>query len=128
MRCLDSTYVVDLLRGDGGARKRAEAMGDAGERTAIPAPAMAEVLLGAQYRGGLYLRKALELLASLDVIPTDATVAARAGELGAELLRRGARLSPLDLLIAATAVVHSSVLLTRDSGFSSVPGLAVETY
>jgi predicted nucleic acid-binding protein len=128
MRCLDSTFVVDLLRGDVGARKRAEAMGAASERACIPAPATAEVLVGAQYRGGLYLRKALELLASLDVIPTDATVAARAGELGAELLRRGARLSALDLLIAATAEVHSSVLLTRDSGFSAVPGLAVETY
>lgn len=128
MRCLDSTFVVDLLRGDGGARKRAESMGVAGERAAIPAPAMAEVLVGAQHRGGQYLRKALELLAGLDVIPTDAAVAARAGELGAELLRRGARLSAVDLLIAATAEVHASVLLTRDTDFSSVPGLAVETY
>jgi predicted nucleic acid-binding protein len=128
LRCLDSSFVVDLLRGDAGATKKSQELEAAGERVGIASPAMAEVLVGAHFRGGSYLRKALELVAGLDVLPADAKVAAHAGELGAELLRRGARFSSADLLIASTARINNCVLLTRDSGFARVPGLAVETY
>lgn len=128
MRCLDSSFIVDLLAGEVAAVRKAAELESTGERLSVTAPAMAEVLVGAQFRGGPYLRKALELLAGLDVLVADASVAAEAGELGAELLRRGARPASADLLIAATARLHRKILLTRDKGFAAIPGLAVETY
>ena len=128
MRCLDSMFVIDLLAGQAAATKKATEFDKAGERLSIAAPAMAEVLMGAHFRGGTYLRRALELLAGIDVIPAGAEVAAEAGELGAELLRRGVRPAAADLLIAASARLHGKILVTRDRGFSRIPGLAVETY
>lgn len=128
VRCLDSSFVIDLLDGDPAALRKSEEIGHSGQRLCISVPAMAEVLVGAHFRGGPYLGEALELLAGLDVLPADGPVAAEAGELGAELLRRGRRPSAADLLIAATARLNGKILLTRDDAFSKVPGLAVETY
>jgi len=128
MRCLDSSFVVDLLAGLPAAIRKASELQQSGERLSITAPAMAEVLMGAHYRGGPYLRKALELVAGLDILAADGAVASQAGELGAELMRRGIRPSAADLLIAASVRVHRKVLLTRDRGFAAIPGLAVETY
>ncbi len=128
MRCLDSSFVVDLLAGEPPALRKAAELEGSGERLSIAVPAMAEVLMGAHYQGGSYLRKALELLAGLDILTADGAVAVDAGTLGAELLRRGTRASAADLLIAASVRVHRKVLLTRDRGFSTMPGLAVETY
>ncbi len=128
MRCLDSSFIVDLLAGDPAALRKAKELEEAGERLCIAAPAMAEVMMAAHFRGGRYLRKALELVAGLEVLAADGLVAAEAGELGAELLPRGEHPAAADLLIAASVRLHRKVLLTRDKGFSSIPGLAVETY
>jgi predicted nucleic acid-binding protein len=127
-RCLDSCFLVDLLAADSAALNKATELERAGERLSIAAPAATEVLMGAHFRGGVYLRKAIELLASLELIPADSPVVGDAGELGAEMMRRGVRAGAADLLIAASARVHQKVLLTRDTAFVRVPGLAVETY
>jgi predicted nucleic acid-binding protein len=127
-RCLDSCFLVDLLAADPAAVKKAAELEASGERLSIAAPAATEVLMGAHFRGGVYLRKALELLGGLDLLPADSPVVGDAGELGAELMRRGVRAGAVDLLIAASARVHRKVLLTRDTAFIRVPGLAVETY
>src|SRR5438445_1799687 len=128
MRCLDSSFVIDLVKGEAGAVARARSLDDAHEKPSIAAPALAEVLQGAYYKGGGILAKTLELLASLDVLGTDERVAAEAGRIGAELLRRGAGVPTVDLLIAATAKLHQQVLVTRDAAFQRIPDLAVETY
>jgi len=91
MRCLDASFVVDLLAGDPAAARKAAELEVSGERLSISVPAMAEVLMGAHFAGGGYLRKTLELMAGLEVLPADAAVGAEAGELGAELMRRGER-------------------------------------
>ena len=43
-------------------------------------------------------------------------------------MRRGAPLFGNDLLVAATARCHRGILVSRDTIFSMVPGLAVEAY
>lgn len=128
MRCLDATFLIDLVRGDPGARERAQAWDRSGEPLSIAAPALAEVLRGAYFRGGTSLRTLLDRLSGMEVLATDAAAAEEAGRLGAELLRRGVALATVDLLIAATAKVSQQVLVTRDRSFSQVPGLVVETY
>lgn len=128
MRCLDSSFIIDLVKGEEGAVTRARAFDDAGEKPTIAAPALAEVLQGAYFKGGEILAKTFELLASLDVLGVDERIAAEAGRIGAELLRRGATVPTVDLLIAATAKMSQQVLVTRDSAFQRIPDLAVETY
>ena len=93
-----------------------------------PSVAVAELLVGAHYRGGRELSKTLELLEVLEVLPFDSSVAEEAGRMGAESLRRGSPLLGVDLLVAATARVHRGILVSRDNIFSGVPGLALENY
>lgn len=128
MRCLDATYLIDYLAGDPAAVERAREWSATGERLSAPAPAVAETLLGAYFEGGSALREALGFLDTLEVLPVDASVAAEAGRLGAEQLRRGTAVSIVDLLIAATARENQGILVTRDAALGQIPGLAVETY
>jgi tRNA(fMet)-specific endonuclease VapC len=128
MRCLDTTFLVDITRDRGAAAERARIFVQEHDRLYAPAPAIAEVLIGANYRGGAGLRRTFELIDTLEVLPLDLAVASDAGRLGAEMLRRGITLTGVDLLVAATALHHRLVLVSRDGVFSRVPGLAVESY
>jgi len=128
MRAVDATFPIDALKGHAGAAAKAEEFATSGETVAIPAPALAETLVGAHHAGGWLLRETLSLLEPFEVLPVDAEVAHEAGRLGAELVRRGERLSGADLLVAACCVTRGVVLVTRDDAFGRVPGLAVERY
>lgn len=128
MRCLDATFLVDYSRGKPAAVERVRELTEMGEDLATPAVAMTEVLIGANYRGGRQLARTLEFLESLAVLPFDITVAAEAGRMGADALRRGSPIRGHDLLVAATARHHRAILVTRDGVFAGVSGLAVESY
>ncbi len=128
VRCLDSTFLLDLLKGDEAAAAKMREIEAAGEGVSLPPPCLAEILLGAHFKGGDLLRETLEVLARLDVLEVDAAVAGEAGRLGAELLRRGQGLPTTDLLIAASARLAGQILVTRDTDFARIPGLAVEGY
>lgn len=128
MRCLDSTFLIDLLKGDAAATAKMREIETLGEPVSLAAPCLTELLLGAHFKGGALLRDTLDLVARVEVLETSEVVAAEAGRLGAELLRRGLGLPTTDLLIAATARLHGHVLVTRDTDFQRVPGLAIEGY
>lgn len=128
MRCLDSTFLIDLLKGDDAAVAKMREIESLGEPVSLPAPCLAEILLGAHFKGGDLLRDTLHVVARLDVLEVDAAVAGEAGRLGAELLRRGQGLPTTDLLIAAAARLKGQILVTRDADFARIPGLAVEGY
>jgi tRNA(fMet)-specific endonuclease VapC len=126
--CLDSCFVIDVASGDARAARKVRAIEASGAALAIAAPALTEVLVGAHFRGGGYLRRMSELLAPLEVWATDASVAREAAELGAEMRRRGFPTPTVDLIIAATARSRTAIVVTRDEAFGRVPGIAVETY
>ena len=63
-------------------------------------------------------------LSAVEILPFDAEAGMRAAELRHNLERAGEAIGPLDTLIAATALTHDSVLVTRNlREFSRVPGL-----
>lgn len=128
MRCLETTFIVDLAKGDPDARRKVQDLEEAGEPLAVASPTIAEALQGAYFRGGSVLRDTLDVISNLEVLDIDARVASEAGRMGAELLRRGAAVATVDLLIAAAARGRGAILVTRDSAFSRIPDLAVETY
>ena len=69
------------------------------------------------------------LLRDLHVIPVDMDVAARFGSLRAELLDRGHPVPEMDLLIAATALLHDLTLVTHNvSDFTAIRALRVEDW
>ncbi len=99
-----------------------------GDPVSLPASSLAEILIGAHFKDGDLLRETLEVVARLDVLEIDSSVAGEAGRLGAELLRRGQSLPTTDLPIAAAARLRGRILVTRDADISRVPGLAIEGY
>jgi tRNA(fMet)-specific endonuclease VapC len=75
----------------------------------------------AKYHQGL-----LELLADVTVLDVDQQVGWKFGELRAALLDRGRPVPSIDLVIGATALVHSLTLVTHNvRDFANIPGLQV---
>jgi tRNA(fMet)-specific endonuclease VapC len=128
MYAFDTSFLVDVMRGDPQALAKLSSMEASGETAEVPSPALTETMIGAHLGRAVELRRTLDLVANLQVAETDRTIAMEAGRIGAELLRKGTPMPLPDLLIAATAKVRGLILLSRDSGFARVPGLAVETY
>ena len=128
MRCFDSTFLIDYVRGDADAVGKLRDLVESGERLSTPSVAAAEVLVGAHFRGRGELSRTLEFLDRLEILPFDLAEATEAGRIGAEALRRGTPLAGTDLLVAATARHRGGILVSRDGVFSQVPGLAVEAY
>lgn len=128
VRALDTSFLIDLLRGHTGACTKAKTLDAEAEVVAIPAPVMAEFLDGAYCTGGTYLARAMQLIAKRDVIPFDRECSLLAGQLRADARSRGATLPMIDAMIASVALRHHCVLVTGDSGFHRIPGLAVESY
>lgn len=128
MVSLDTSFLIDLRRGDAAAVAKAKALEEIGELKCVTAPVAAELLVGAHRFGGPHLERTRHLLGSLILLPTDMEACEEAGRMGAQLLARGGTVGGVDLLIAATSKRHGERLLTRDQGFSRIQGLVVETY
>ena len=62
MRCFDSTFLIDYMRGEESAVSKIRDLKEASEVLTTPAIAAAELLIGAHYRGGRQLARTLEFL------------------------------------------------------------------
>lgn len=99
-----------------------------GEVLFLRAPVVAGFLDGANYAGGTFLRDALGIVAGRDDLPLGSEASTRAGELRTELRRGGNPLPMIDVRIATMALEHHHVLVNRDSGFTRIPGPALDSY
>ncbi|MFI5414508.1 MAG: PIN domain-containing protein [Candidatus Lutacidiplasmatales archaeon] len=128
MASLDSTFLIDLLRGVPAAVVRLEQLEKHREPRCVTPPAATEVMVGAHGFGGSSLRAAEDLVQSLQWLEFDWESCRLAGRIEADLIARGEPMSASDLFNAAVSLRHGQRLLTRDRGFARVPGLKVETY
>ena len=70
-----------------------------------------------------------DLLRDTKLLPFDATCAEEFGKLRGILKRQGIGISPVDLQIAAVAVVHGLTLITNNtSDFQKVPSLILDDW
>ena len=127
-RCADASFLIDVGRSDIGAASLLREMQLAGEPLMAPAPAVAELLLGAYLHRGEARDEAIAFAETIESIPTDYTIAAEAAQIGSELYRAGRPMPMVDLLVAATARAVKLALITRDRAFDRVPGLVVSKY
>lgn len=75
------------------------------------------------------LRQAVgELLRRLDILDWNRACTQCYGSLRATLESCGKPLAPLDLLIAAHALVSDAILVTNDQAFAQAPGLQREDW
>ena len=130
MSCLETTFLIDLLRGN----KEVMMLKDELERTekdlAIATPSIMEIWAGtflakmpAQEQEQVNI-----LLQSLTILSLDEAAAKEAGEIEAELRQRGSPVQPEDIMIAGIARSKGRKIITRDSDYACIPGLRVLKY
>jgi predicted nucleic acid-binding protein len=118
---VDTSVLIDHLRGVGGARDALRNAANAGERLAASVLTRIEVLAGIRKGEEPATRR---LLDSLDLIDVDDTVAERAGMLANHHLRSHPGVDTVDYVIAATAQHLGAELWTRNvKHFPMFPGL-----
>ena len=90
----------------------------------------AELVYGVEKSGSARNRQALEkFLAPLEVITFDDAAMRQYGQLRARLEKQGTPIGPLDMLIAAHAMVLGSILVTNNTReFERIPSLALENW
>ena len=131
---LDTTFLVDVLRGDVRENPTATEHIEAIDATGTGKVSSVSVM---ELWEGVHLADATEsertrvgeLLDGIHELPFDRSVAMRAGELSAALLSGGERIETSDVMIGATALVHDEPVLTRNvEHFDRIEGLDIDTY
>ncbi len=129
---LDSSFLVDLIRGSAPALEKLREIEESGELPSIPAPALYELAAGALIRKGRSTARRVEgLLSRCPCLPLDRESAVRAAEVRAELAGLGREKPHVDVLIAGIALRNSVALVTRDRDFRAIAqatGLELSLY
>ncbi len=130
MACLDTTFIIDLLRGKEEISPLKDTLSRTESRLAVAAPSIMELWVGAQLVSKSTEEKVKidELLQSLIVLELNEHSAKLAGEIEAGLIRSGQIIDTEDCMIAGIAISNGETLVTRDAHFARIPGLRVLKY
>ncbi len=136
MYLLDTSYLIDLVRGRPQAIELARRMDEEKAYIAISVVTYHEYMLGVylshwREKNRLIekLRQAEVELARFDVLPYTIDIAKKTAEILAHLLKEGKPLGLADIIVAATAIIHKLKLVTRNiEHFSRIPDLRIEAY
>lgn len=130
MACLDTSFLVDILRGRPEAVKILEELDRSKEMLSIAAPSVMELWLGAMLAKVPAAEKAKvgELVESLDILPFDLNSAKEAAEIEAGLILKGLSIGAEDIMIAAIVRVNGEKLVTKDEHYARIPSLTVLKY
>lgn len=101
-------------------------------RLFVPAPVVGERYTWANHRWSsrpLINRIENELLNDVTILDFDKPCAIEFGRLNGRLLRIGLTVNPVDLMIAAVALIYDFTLVTHNTrDFQSIPGLRLEDW
>lgn len=118
---LDSSFLIDLERGDPDALAMLGRLERSEESLAIPAPALYELLAAAwSTKGRAAARRVEAILGRFPVLPVDLDAARIAAEIRVELRTAGREKPHVDILIAGVALRFGAPLLSRDSDFGDI--------
>jgi tRNA(fMet)-specific endonuclease VapC len=129
MVCLETSFLIDLFRGDKSAVEYWNKLNNA-EAITVASPTILELATGAELSSSPKEKRQLkEFLSSITVLPLDQKSALLAGEINAELITGGEMIEITDVQIAAVTITHQQTLVTRNTKhFSRVPRLDIEKY
>jgi tRNA(fMet)-specific endonuclease VapC len=100
-------------------------------RLSIPTIVLAELYAGAYMLGNPapILTAISDLLNDVAVLPFDSACAEEFGKLRGILKKKGVSINPIDLQIAAVAVVYDLSLVTHNTKhFQAIPGLTLDDW
>lgn len=127
----DTSFLVDLARGDPGARAALAEVEEGSEGLRVPTPALAKFWEGVERsrrrpREDAALRA---LLLGVPSAPFEAAHALAAARILSDGAAAGAPFDPLDAMVAAIALVEEETLLTRNArDFERIADVRVRTY
>ena len=125
----DTSFLIDIARGDTSASEKAKELTRRKEPLAISAISLFELWQGSGKLTEKELYVLTELIGRSMIILLELENAEAAGIISSQLRRKGVQISPPDCLIAGTALSGNDSLLTRNTkDFSHIEGLRVETY
>ncbi|HUR67620.1 MAG TPA: PIN domain-containing protein [Candidatus Thermoplasmatota archaeon] len=127
----DTSFLIDLARGDPGARAALAEIEATSEALRVPAPAIAKLweALGRSRRPPRDEAALRALLAGVPAAPFAIEHAFVAGRLLADAAAAGLALDPFDAMVAAIAIADEEQLVTRNvREFEAVRELTVRTY
>lgn len=131
MVCLDTSFIIALIRRDPRAEKKLEEYVTMGARLSTTPITACELFKGA-YRSkkkDLEVRKVREILSRLEILDFSIDACEKYGKLVNDLERMGTPIGDLDAMIASLALTHNEPLTTADrEHFERVPGLIVESW
>lgn len=130
MALADTSFFIDLLNGEPGAKEKLDELIELGEPLWVPAIALHELYYGAYLHANAEEeeQRIRELERALPPVGFSPGAARIAGDLEARQERRGDRTGRADLQIAAIALHRSEPLIARDGDYDGIDGLRVEEY
>ncbi len=130
MRCIDTDFLVAVLRGKKEAQNRMDDLDREGRQATTSVSAF-ELFYGAykSEESENNLEKTNALLSRMDVLPLDVSSSDKAGKILADLAKEGGLIDFRDALIAGISVANSLPIMTRNKDhFSRIKGLKVESW
>ncbi|MBI2451501.1 PIN domain-containing protein [Candidatus Pacearchaeota archaeon] len=130
MACLDTSFIIDLLKGSDSAKNLMEDFESFYETINMASPSVVELIRGANKPKVKNEReKIINFLSSLIVLPLDKESAILAGDIEADLINRGAIIDVEDIMIAAIAIRNNEVLITKNKKhFERIKDLKIRIY
>lgn len=108
---VDTSVLIDHLRGDERAHRALRSAADKGERLVASVVTKVEILAGMRAEEEPNTRRLMQVL---DWIPVDDVIAEHAGQLANRYLRSHLGVDPVDYIIAATTRTLDAALWTRN--------------
>lgn len=130
MKCLDTDFLVALLRGKNDAKSKMDSL-DAEGRNATTTINAFELFYGAHKstKRAKNLKEVFKLLNRLNVFDFTLEVSEVAGEITAILENEGKMLDFRDIMIASIVKCHGMTLVTRNvDHFKRIKGLQIEKW
>lgn len=120
---VDTSVAVDYMRGQSAAVR----VINAASRLYAPSIVLGELLHGAERspRRADSLAGVERFTAQVEVLPVDEETAYHYSDIRASLSKKGRPIPENDIWIAAVGRQHQLTVVTRDSHFTEVPGLAL---
>lgn len=131
MVCLDTSFIIDILRGNEEVIKKKQELDESGEMIHVPAPVIVELIGGAHLKGKKQreIEEIKNFLSTTIVLPLNKESAILAGEIFSSLMGSGEIMGSEDVMIAAISIQNNETLVTRNQKhFGRIKQLTIEPY
>jgi len=129
--CIDTSFLIALLRRDPNAESKLESIIQEGE-TLTTTPICACELFAGAYKAkkrDLEIKRVKEFLSRVELLEFSTQACEKFGRIRSELESAGASIGDFDIMIAAIALAHHEPVLTGDlAHFEKISGLTVQTW